>query len=332
MTYNKEEINLFIKRWMDFFTSTDPDIESLTTLQEACLYFGFKEQEGIVFLEYFEFDTFNHNKMYFLLEKVESLDVVGSLLLLAVHLKLDWFSQEEHYDLYFSNYWFVLVLRRLESLLLDEIKQDLVKKIHLRLNEEYCMIDGKKGFIEFGYQEKEERFLSRLENKAMVDRLLFELDSRIFFKANTFNTHLIHIREESEPKYNFTIEYQSGYKVSLNGYFDYYNLPLDYRLFVVLLHEFFAVRPYFKLFDDTYFLRLRGREDEKMYCMVVFDSSDKVYTYASFDASIVKGDFVLVPAGKNNEIKEVEVVDVRYLSEDKIPDEIKPLKVILNKL
>lgn len=57
----------------------------------------------------------------------------------------------------------------------------------------------------------------------------------------------------------------------------------------------------------------------------------KSYYYMTEDDSIEIGDFVLVPAGKDNHKAVVEVVNIEYFSEENVPLPIEKTKRIIRK-
>lgn len=67
------------------------------------------------------------------------------------------------------------------------------------------------------------------------------------------------------------------------------------------------------------------------FCSVTFDEGYKSYYYLTEDDSIEIGDFVLVPAGKDNHEAVVEVVNIEYFSEENVPLPIENTKRIIRK-
>ncbi|MFV0330887.1 MAG: hypothetical protein ACK5KL_13900, partial [Dysgonomonas sp.] len=68
-----------------------------------------------------------------------------------------------------------------------------------------------------------------------------------------------------------------------------------------------------------------------IFCSVAFDKGHKSYYYITDDDSIEVGDFVLVPAGGDNHIATVEVVNIEYFSEDNVPLPVDKTKRIIRK-
>lgn len=77
--------------------------------------------------------------------------------------------------------------------------------------------------------------------------------------------------------------------------------------------------------------KVKRRTTDYIYCSVVFEEGQKSYYYLTEDDSIKIGDFVLVPAGKDNREVVVEVVNIEYFSEDNVPLPIEKTKRIICK-
>lgn len=330
--YDKNQLNTFIDKWTSQFTHYSLSFEDFTMLRDECFALGFDTDLFFWVLSNHEVHTFNHDSMFFILEEIKDIEVLGSLVLFASMSKLTWELEGGHYDLYFSNFWFVLVLNRIKRLINDEIEQTIINRLILNLEHESCIIDRESGFIEYRVTHQNEQAISRYENKDFINEVMLDLSENYFFKTKTFDTEKTHVRPNGTSEYKFEVVYENHQSLKLTGYFDYYGLPLDYRLFVSRLDQIYNVRPYFKLFDSRYFYRLRKREDEFMFCEVVFDAGYKEYTYLSDDLSINVGDYVLVPAGKENDFKEVEVVNIYYQKEDHLNFPFETLKKIVKKV
>lgn len=73
-----------------------------------------------------------------------------------------------------------------------------------------------------------------------------------------------------------------------------------------------------EILDPSVYGKVKRRKSEYIFCSVTFDEGYKSYYYLT-DDSIEIGDFVLVPAGKNNHEAVVEVVNIEYFSEENVP-------------
>ena len=64
--------------------------------------------------------------------------------------------------------------------------------------------------------------------------------------------------------------------------------------------------------------KVRRCDNDIIYCSVEFEDGYKSYYYISDDDTIEVGDFVLVPAGKDNHEAVVEVVKKEYFAEEDV--------------
>ena len=74
-----------------------------------------------------------------------------------------------------------------------------------------------------------------------------------------------------------------------------------------------------EILDPSIYGKVKRRKSEYIFCSVTFDEGYKSYYNLTDDDSIEIGDFVLVPAGKNNHEAVVEVVNIEYFSEENMP-------------
>ena len=64
-----------------------------------------------------------------------------------------------------------------------------------------------------------------------------------------------------------------------------------------------------EILDPSVYGKVKRRKSEYIFCSVIFDKGCKSYYYLTDDDSIEIGDFVLVPAGKDNHTAVVEVAN-----------------------
>ncbi len=84
-----------------------------------------------------------------------------------------------------------------------------------------------------------------------------------------------------------------------------------------------------RIFDPTVYGKVKRRKSEYIFCSVTFNDSDKSYYYLTDDDSIEIGDYVVVPAGKDNHEAIVEVVNVEYFDENNVPFPVEKTKRII---
>lgn len=83
--------------------------------------------------------------------------------------------------------------------------------------------------------------------------------------------------------------------------------------------------------ENVLYGKAKRRQSEYIFCSITFDEGYKSYYYLTDDDSIEVGDFVLVPAGKDNHEAIVEVVNIEYFSEENAPLPIGKTKYIIRK-
>ena len=77
--------------------------------------------------------------------------------------------------------------------------------------------------------------------------------------------------------------------------------------------------------------KVKRRQSEYIFCSVTFDEGYKSYYYLTNDDSIEVGDFVIVPAEKDNHEAVVEVVNIEYFNDENAPLPAEKTKRIIRK-
>ena len=103
------------------------------------------------------------------------------------------------------------------------------------------------------------------------------------------------------------------------GSYDKNGLPEDFADFAETLFDFIRFYGLGEILDTSVYGKVKRRTSEYIFCSVTFDEGYKSYYYLIDDDSIEIGDFVLLPAGKNNHEAVVEVVNIEYFSEENVP-------------
>ena len=85
------------------------------------------------------------------------------------------------------------------------------------------------------------------------------------------------------------------------------------------------------ILDPAVYGKVKRRNSEYIFCSVILDEGCKSYYYLTDDSSIKVGDLVIVPAGKDNQEKVVEVVNIEYFSAENVPLPIEKTKQIICK-
>jgi len=75
----------------------------------------------------------------------------------------------------------------------------------------------------------------------------------------------------------------------------------------------------------------KRKADEYIFCSVQFGEDSKSYYYLADDDTFAIGDFVIVPVGDDGHSAIVEIVNIEYFQEDKVPFPIDKVKTITRK-
>lgn len=131
--------------------------------------------------------------------------------------------------------------------------------------------------------------------------------------------------------YKITIDYKKSPQRVIEGSYDKNGLPEDFADFAETVFEFIKFYGLGEVLDPSVYGKAKRRKSEYIFCSVTFDDGYKSYYYLTDDDSIEVGDFVLVPAGKDNHEAVVEVVNIEYFSEENVPLPIEKTKRIIRK-
>lgn len=118
---------------------------------------------------------------------------------------------------------------------------------------------------------------------------------------------------------------------TIAGSYDKNGLPEDFTDFAEKVFDFIRFYGLGEILDPSVYGKVKRRKSEYIFCSVTFDEGYKSYYYLTDDDSIEIGDFVLVPAGKDNHEAVVEVVNIEYFCEENVPLPIEKTKRIIRK-
>lgn len=140
------------------------------------------------------------------------------------------------------------------------------------------------------------------------------------------------IEAPNETKdYKITISYKKNPKRVIEGSYDKNGLPDDFADFAETVFDFIRFYGMGEILDPSVYGKTKRRQSEYIFCSVTFDEGYKSYYYLTDDDSIEVGDFVLVPAGKDNHEAVVEVVNIEYFNEENVPLPVEKTKRIIRK-
>ena len=117
----------------------------------------------------------------------------------------------------------------------------------------------------------------------------------------------------------------------IEGSYDKNGLPDDFADFAETVFDFIRFYGMGEIFDPSVYGKVKRHQSEYIFCSVTFDEGYKSYYYLTNDDSIEVGDFVIVPAGKDNHEAVVEVVNIEYFNDENAPLPAEKTKRIIRK-
>ena len=234
-------------------------------------------------------------------------------------------------------------------------KPDVINKITLDYHRVTKIIPNNKtefeewGFVIWNYTERliidrETETLEHIRNigtRCKVTRK-YEIEDGIESLLENFDAKELFAHIEGNPDdvidvpnetkdYTITIEYKNHPSRTITGSYDKNGLPADFAEFAEAVFDFICFYGLGEILDPSVYGKAKHRKSEYIFCSVTFDAGYKSYYYLTEDDSIEIGDFVLVPAGKDNHETIVRVVDIEYFSEENVPLPIEKTKRIIRK-
>ena len=211
-------------------------------------------------------------------------------------------------------------------------KLDVINRIALDYHREHLIIDRETETLEH---------IQNIGSGCKVSRK-YEIEGGIESLLENFNAEDLFSHIEGNPDdvidtpnetkdYKITIDYKKSPQRVIEGSYDKNGLPEDFADFAETVFEFIRFYGLGEVLDPSVYGKAKRRKSEYIFCSVTFDDGYKSYYYLTDDDSIEVGDFVLVPAGKDNHEAVVVVVDIEYFSEENVPLPIEKTKRIIRK-
>ena len=164
-----------------------------------------------------------------------------------------------------------------------------------------------------------------------IKSLLNDFDAEDLFSYIEGNPDDV-VEDPNETRdYKITIDYKKKPQRVIEGSFDKKGLPDDFEYFLRKVYDFISFYGIGEILDSSVYGKVKRRKSEYIFCSVGFESGYKNYYYLTDDDSIESGDFVIVPAGKDNHEAIVRVVEIEYFSEENVPFPVKKTKKIIRK-
>ena len=171
----------------------------------------------------------------------------------------------------------------------------------------------------------------KYEIEGGIGSLLENFDAEDLFAYIDGNPDDVIDTPNETKDYTITIEYKKNPNRTITGSYDKNGLPEDFSDFAETVFDFIRFYGLGEILDPSVYVKVKRRKSEYIFCSVTFDEGYKSYYYLTEDDSIEIGDFVLVPAGKDNHEAVVEVVNIEYFDEEIVPLPVEKIKRIIRK-
>lgn len=140
--------------------------------------------------------------------------------------------------------------------------------------------------------------------------------------------------DESIPEssiYTLFVERYDGTIESHSGTYNKNHVPLDWQDVMDSLSQYVPSCAAFSLLNSEAFCNVKGENDLTFYSVEVA-GTDKDYYYFSNENALKIGDEVLVPFGKENDLRLGKITNISFFSADKLPYPVEKTKYIERKL
>lgn len=346
-----KQIHDFAVKWCDKFRDQNINYIDLVDhfMADDCDALGFVMDCGHAFSERYGQAANNYEALDGIIDDITDIPLLGSAIYSQWRYFNHWVYDAAEILESQNRAWFILALSRL-ALLSGEnpfIFQGTLKKMRIVSNnicygpmpdsddevEQHLTIndEGRVWFSGYNFGHGGERYeKARSKNfkieKIATDRLLGAIAA---YFGNEYDEIIATDIGNWEMELTNTEGTVYKFRGSLCADFDYEGIDLsDLVRDTVGMDDLYA-------FDGNskpdVINRPKRRKSEYIFCSVTFDDGYKSYYYLTDDDSIKVGDFVLVPAGKDNHEAVVEVVNIEYFSEENVPLPIEKTKRIIRK-
>ena len=196
---------------------------------------------------------------------------------------------------------------------------------------ENLTIDRKTEAIEFNRNVGRECTIShKYCIEGGIEYLLDDIEPDIFDYVEEVNENVI---ENPLLKTYYVIKvYTNHHELhEIKGRFDKEGLPVNYTPFIKKLMDFLFFFGAGDLISPSYFARPVRHKGDLVFCQVIFEEDGKKYCYLADEDIFRKGEFVIVPVGKENEEKIARIKEIIYAPENEAPYPVEKIKHIISK-
>lgn len=164
-----------------------------------------------------------------------------------------------------------------------------------------------------------------------IEGLLDDIDADDLFGEIEGNPDDVVDNPFETKDYTITVDFKKGSQRVIQGTYDKKALPEFWSEFADEVRHFMQFYGFGEILDPDVYGKVKRSKRDYMYCSVEFEEGYKTYYYISDDDTIEVGDYVVVPAGKDNHHAIVEVVEIEYFPEADVPLPLEKTKHIIRK-
>ena len=164
-----------------------------------------------------------------------------------------------------------------------------------------------------------------------VSGFLDSIDTELFYEPISGDPPNVVPNMDEKTEYELSVSFRDAVPMYFKGSYDRNNLPPRWSELIDKLLKFLSYYSDTEIFDSRIFNSRKRCDDDLIFISVEFEPDGQTYYYVTDDDSIVPGDKVIVPVGRNWSEKVVTVVKKEYFSRDKTPIEPERLKPVLGK-
>lgn len=173
--------------------------------------------------------------------------------------------------------------------------------------------------------------ISRKYCQEGVTGLLDDLDADSLFEHITGNDPDV-ITDPNETKdYEITVAFHKRPQLVISGTYDKNDLPEDWPEIAENILDFMRFYGIGEILDPSVYKKAKRKTSDYIFCSVEFDEGSKSYYYLTEEDTLAIGDFVFVPVGKDGHTAIVEIVNIEFFQEDKVPFPLDKVKRIIRK-
>lgn len=213
---------------------------------------------------------------------------------------------------------------------LHPVEEGVPESSQTKQNEQ-LIVDAASESIEYSFICGDIRLCFQSEFPDGVSRLLDQYSmSGLFCRPAPLHSDF------AEPpfyvsEYRLTAIYEDGSQQMSQGFYEKRELPACFASFMKKIAVKLKQCINFGIFDPSLYGQSLPRQTDPIYCEVVFIPGGKTYYYRTEDDSLMEGDEVVVPAGKDNHLSIAKITEVNYFPPDSVPFPIEKTKMILRR-